>query len=92
VVFLYGSELFATRIRSEAQTLTFVMAVTGSAAGLAIVGLLSGSLGLGPSIAVLAVFQLIALVVVALGFPETARRELEETSGEEAQPASQLDR
>jgi predicted MFS family arabinose efflux permease len=80
----YGSELFATRIRSEAQTLTLVMAVTGSAAGLAIVGVLSGSVGLGGSIAVLAVFPLVALVVVALGFPETARRELEETSGEEA--------
>src|SRR5207247_2870982 len=72
----YRSELFATRIRSEAQTLTFVMAVAGSAAGLAIVGLLSGSLGLGGSIAVLAVFPLVALVVVGLGFPETARREL----------------
>jgi MFS family permease len=78
----YASELFATRIRSEAHTLVLVMAVTGSAAGLAVVGLLSGSLGLGPSIALLASLQLVALIIVAAAYPETARRELEETSGE----------
>jgi predicted MFS family arabinose efflux permease len=78
----YRSELFATRIRSEAQTLTLAMGVTGSATGLAIVGLLSGPLGLGPSIALLAGLPLVGLAVVALAFPETARRELEETSGE----------
>jgi hypothetical protein len=78
----YASELFATRIRSEAQTLALVMGVTGSATGLAIVGLLSGPLGLGPSIALLAGFPLLALTIVAVAFPETARRELEETSGE----------
>jgi predicted MFS family arabinose efflux permease len=78
----YASELFATRIRSEAQTLTLVMGVTGSAAGLAIVGVLSDPLGLGPSIALLAGLPLLALTIVAVEFPETARRELEETSGE----------
>lgn len=78
----YASELFATRIRSEAQTLTLIMGVTGSAAGLSIVGLLSGSLGLGHAIALLAVLPLAGLVVVAKTFPETARRELEVTSGE----------
>jgi hypothetical protein len=78
----YASELFATRIRSEAQTLTLVMGVTGSATGLATVGLLSGPLGLGPSISLLAVLPLVALAIVALSFPETARRELEDTSGE----------
>ena len=78
----YGAELFATRIRSEAQTLALVMGVTGSATGLGIVGLLSGPLGLGPSIALLAGLPLVGLAIVAVGFPETARRELEETSGE----------
>jgi predicted MFS family arabinose efflux permease len=78
----YASELFATRIRAEAQTLTLVLAVAGSATGLALVSVLSGPLGLGPSIAVLAGLPLIALVAVALGFPETARRELDDTSGE----------
>jgi predicted MFS family arabinose efflux permease len=78
----YASELFATRIRSEAQTLASVMGVTGSAAGLAIVGLLSRPLGLGPSIAVLAALPLLGLAIVGAAFPETARRELEETSDE----------
>jgi hypothetical protein len=82
----YASELFATRIRSEAQTLTLVMGVTGSAAGLAVVGLLSDPLGLGPSIALLAALPLGALAIVAAAFPETARRELEETSGELLRP------
>jgi predicted MFS family arabinose efflux permease len=80
----YASELFATRIRSEAQTLALIMSVAGSAVGLALVGVLSGSLGLGPSIALLAGLPLVALVIVALAFPETARRELEATSGEQA--------
>jgi hypothetical protein len=62
------------------------MGVTGSAAGLAVVGLLSDSLGLGPAIAVLALLPLVALAIVAVAFPETARRELEETSGELLRP------
>ena len=80
----YASELFATRIRAQAQTVTLVVGVTGSATGLAIVAVLSGPLGLGPSIALLAVLPRIGLVIVVAGFPETARRELEETSGETA--------
>ncbi len=84
----YGSELFATRIRAEAQTLTLALGVTGSVTGLAIVGLLSGPLGLGPAIAVLAGLPLVALAVVALAFPETARRELEDTSGEASGPVA----
>ena len=78
----YASELFATRIRAEAQTLTLVLAVAGSATGLALVSVLSGPFGLGRSIAVLAGLPLIGLVAVAVGFPETARRDLDETSGE----------
>ena len=78
----YASELFATRMRSEAHTLRVVMGVTGSAVGLGIVGLLSDPLGLGPSISVLALFPLVALAIVAAAFPETTRRQLEDTSGE----------
>ena len=80
----YAAELFATRMRSEAQTLTLVIGVTGSALGLGFVSLLSDPLGLGPSISILAVLPLVALAIVAVGFPETARRELEDTSGEAA--------
>jgi MFS family permease len=78
----YASELFATRMRSEAQTLTLVMGVTGSALGLGIVSLLSDPLGLGPSISVLALLPLVALGIVAAAFPETTRRELDDTSGD----------
>lgn len=78
----YASELFATRMRSEAQTLHLVIGVTGSAVGLGIVSVLSDPLGLGASISVLAVLPLVALVIVAAAYPETARRELEETSGD----------
>ena len=78
----YASELFATRIRSEAQTLTLVLGVTGSAMGLGIVGVLSGPLGLGPAIASLAALALAGAGVVAVAFPETSRLELEKTSGE----------
>ncbi len=83
----YGAELFATRMRSEAQTLTLVMGVAGSAAGLAIVSVLSDPLGIGPAISLLALLPLIGLVVVAAAFPETTRQELEETSGEQSPPA-----
>jgi predicted MFS family arabinose efflux permease len=79
----YASELFATRIRAEAQTLTLVMGVTGSALGLGIVGLLTDPLGLGGSIASLALLPLVAVAVVAAAFPETSRRELEDTSGDD---------
>jgi predicted MFS family arabinose efflux permease len=78
----YASELFATRIRAEAQTLTLAIGVSGSAAGLGIVAALSGSLGLGHAIALLAVAQVAALIIVVIAFPETARLELEQTSGE----------
>jgi AAHS family benzoate transporter-like MFS transporter len=78
----YASELFATRMRSEAQTLTLALGVTGSAVGLGIVGLLSDPLGLGPSISLLALLPLLGLAIVAVAFPETTRRELEDTSGE----------
>jgi predicted MFS family arabinose efflux permease len=78
----YASELFATRMRSEAQTLTLAMGVIGSVVGLGVVGVLSDPLGLGPSISLLAVLPLLGAAVVAVAFPETTRRELEETSGE----------
>jgi MFS family permease len=83
----YPSELFPTRVRSEAQTLTLAIAVMGSAVGLGIVGLLAGPLGLGPAIALLGVTTIAALAIVGFGFPETARLELEKTSGDEVTAA-----
>ncbi|MFL5821438.1 MAG: MFS transporter [Solirubrobacteraceae bacterium] len=78
----YRSELFPTRARSGAGTLVLVATVAGSAIGLATAGTLAPVLGLGRAIAALAVFAVLGAVIVALRFPETARRDLEETSGE----------
>jgi predicted MFS family arabinose efflux permease len=78
----YGSELFPTRVRAGANTLLVVATVCGSALGLGTAALLAGPLGIGRAIAVLAVGPLVTSALVWLVFPETARRELEDTSGE----------
>jgi MFS family permease len=82
----YGPELFPTRIRSSANAALLVIGVCGGAAGLLIAGALSDPLGLGPAIAVLVVGPLVAVTIVALRFPETAREELETTSDEGVNP------
>jgi putative MFS transporter len=78
----YGSELFPTRVRAGANTLVVLATVCGSAIGLIAAGGLAGPLGIGRAIALLAVGPLASLAIVWLAFPETARRELEETSGD----------
>lgn len=79
---VYGPELFPTRIRSAANTALAALGVVGSALGLVVAGTLGDAVGIGEAIALLAVFPLVSLTIVALRFPETAGRELEETSGE----------
>jgi MFS family permease len=81
---VYGPELFPTRVRSGANVLVVLLGVMGSATGLIITGQLSDRLGIGRAVACLVVFPLISAVIVGLFFPETARRELEDTSGEAA--------
>jgi MFS family permease len=78
----YASELFPTRVRAGANTLVVVATVCGSAIGLVVAGVLAGPLGIGRAIALLAVGPLVSVAIVWLVFPETARRELEDTSGE----------
>jgi predicted MFS family arabinose efflux permease len=78
----YRAELFPTRVRSAAGTAVIASAVIGSMVGLAAAGQLAESLGIGAAVAVLAVLPVIAGVIVVLWFPETARRELEDTSGD----------
>lgn len=78
----YGSELFPTRIRAAANTVLLVIGVSGSALGLALAGALARPLGIGQAVAILGVLPLLGAVVVTIGFPETARRELEDTSGD----------
>jgi len=79
---VYTPELFPTRIRAAANTLVLAGAVVGSGAGLGAAGALAGPLGVGPAIATLAIFPLLAAALIAFRFPETRGRELEDTSGE----------
>jgi putative MFS transporter len=81
----YRSELFPTRVRAAANAVGLTAVVVGSAIGLVLTGALADGLGVGESIALLGVGPLIAAAIVVRWFPETARRELEETSAE--QPA-----
>jgi len=76
----YRAEMFPTRVRSAASTVIVSAAVVGSAIGLAAVAVFGDSFGVGPTIATLAVPALLGVVVVVVAFPETARRELEDTS------------
>ena len=79
---VYGPEMLPTRVRAAGNSAILAMSVSGSAVGLVVAGALAGPLGIGHAVAVLSVFPLIAIAIVALRFPETAGRELEETSGD----------
>jgi predicted MFS family arabinose efflux permease len=79
---LYGPELLPTRVRAAGNSAIRVMSVTGSAVGLVAAGAIGEAIGIGGGVAVLAVFPLVAVAIVALRFPETAGRELEQTSGD----------
>ena len=76
---VYGPELFPTAQRGRANGGLQVVAVAGSGIGLLIAGWLGDRLGsLGPAIAVLAVGPLVLVVLIAVLYPETAHRELED--------------
>ena len=79
---VYGPEMLPTRVRAAGNTAILAMSVTGSAVGLIAAGQVGDALGIGHALAILAVFPAIAGVIVALRFPETAGRELEQTSGD----------
>ena len=79
---VYGPEMLPTRVRAAGNNAILAMSVSGSAVGLVLAGALGDRLGIGHGIALLAGFPLVAGAVVALRFPETAGRELEETSGD----------
>ena len=87
---VYGPEMLPTRVRAAGNNAILAMSVTGSAAGLLAAGALGDSIGIGHAVAVLAPFPLAAVAIVALRLPETAGRELEETSGEEPPPVALL--
>jgi MFS family permease len=86
----YATELFPTALRGQASAWSGVAKVMGSATSLALGGvLLKVTGGLSPTTTILALGPLLAIVIVALRFPDTHGRELEETSALEHHDASQ---
>jgi putative MFS transporter len=79
---VYSSELFPTRLRSTAGTVVHLIGVAGAAVGLLLAGQLGERFGTGHGLALLVAFPLCAALLVAVSFPETANRELEDTSND----------
>jgi MFS family permease len=84
---VYGPELFPTSLRGTANGMTFLVALAGSVGGLLAVGALSDQFGsIGPAMAIVGIGPMLLAVLVAVGFPETARRELEDINPEDRAP------
>ena len=80
----YATELFPTALRGQAGSWAAVAKVAGNSASLAIGGVLVHTLGGLPWAAtILGLGPLIGLIMVAVLFPDTHGRELEEISGDE---------
>jgi MFS family permease len=78
----FSTELFPTAQRALANSAAGVASVTGQSMSFLLAAALIGLTGsLARSVAVLAAGPLLAVVVVAAGFPETAGRDVDETSG-----------
>lgn len=78
----FSTELFPTSHRALASSAAAIARVAGTCISFVLAALLIGLTGsLARSVALLAAGPLLALVIVAAGFPETAGRELEQTSG-----------
>lgn len=76
---VYGAELFPTRLRGRAGGILTVLAAAGGVIGLGGAGLLAGAFGtIGPALAVTAIGPLALVVLIALAYPETANRKLED--------------
>jgi MFS family permease len=81
---VYGPELFPTSLRGRANGIISILGVTGSVIGLAAAGYLSDRWdGFGPALAVLSAGPLLMAVLVLVGYPETAHRELEDLNPED---------
>ncbi len=81
---VYGPELFPTSLRGRANGLVAVCALSGSAAGLVLAGVLSDAFSsIGLAMACLAVGPAFVAVLVLTRYPETARRELEDLNPED---------
>jgi len=83
----YTTELFPTSHRALAGSAAGVSGVVGQSASFLLAAWLIGATGsLARSVAVLACGPLLALAIIAVGYPETASKELDLTSGELVAP------
>jgi putative MFS transporter len=80
----FTSELFPTRIRSSASAWANVASVVGRAVSLGLGALLLLELSPSATATILGVGPLLAIVIIAVMFPDTHGRELEDITGEEA--------
>jgi MFS family permease len=88
---VYGPELFPTSLRGRANGIIAVFGVSGSVIGLLVAGFLSERWdSLGPALAVLSVGPALMALLVLVGYPETAHRELEELNPEDQVTRDQL--
>jgi MFS family permease len=79
----FSTELFPTSHRALAGSASGIASVAGQSSSFLLAGLLIGLTGsLAHTVAVLAAGPLIAIILIAVGFPETAGRDLDQTSGE----------
>ncbi len=92
VIVGYATELFPTALRGQASAWSGVAKVIGSATSLGLGGLFLKLAGLSFSATttILLAGPVLAIVIVAVRFPDTHGRELEETSGDEHDLAGYL--
>jgi len=80
------AELFPTQTRGTSNGFLLVCAVSGSATGLVLAGVLDGVVGgLGPAIALCGIAPLVAAVLVVPRLPETRARTLDDISPSEVE-------
>ncbi len=88
---VYGPELFPTSSRGLANGGINLLGVAGSVVGLLVAGALADHWGsFSPAMAALAFGPVLVVLIVALLYPETAHRELEELNPEDARPPATL--
>ena len=81
---VYGPELFPTALRGRANAVITTITVAGSATGLVIAGQLDDRYGgLGRGVALLGIGPVLVVAMIALLYPETANRELEDLNPED---------